>query len=334
MMYYYQGKIGKNQGNTLSIICKIITSFLIVLLMACSGSDATQPLKIGTNIWPGYEPLYLARELGYYESDKIQLVELTSASQVLRAFQNDLLDAAALTLDEAINLQASGEKLSILLVTDVSDGGDALVGRAEFKTIEQLKSARIGVEHTALGAFFISRMVEMTSLDKNDITIVPLEVNLHERAFKEGTVDAVVTFDPVRSRLIGSGGNVLFDSRQIPGEIVDVLVVKQDRMKNYSQNIEHLKDGWFRALNEMNNNPAGSYEIIARRLKLDVDEINNVYKLLKLPNRQQNNKMLYARPVADLYPVAEKLRKIMSDNRLIQGEVDIKALFEHSQVEE
>lgn len=316
----------------MGIIYKVASFILMLLLMACSGPDTNQPLKIGTNVWPGYEPLYLARELGYFDANKVQLVEFTSASQVIRAFQNNLVDAAALTLDEVIGLLAAGEEISIILVTDVSDGGDALIGRSQFKTIDQLKSARIGVEHTALGAFFISRLVELTSLDKNEITIVPLEINLHERAFEEKTVDAVVTFDPVRSRLLASGGNVLFDSSRIPGEIVDVMVVKKDKVKSYSKHIDQLLNGWFRALDAMNNNPESSYEILGRRMKLNSDEVEKVYQLLKLPNLQQNNKMLYGEPVADLYPVAEKLSEIMYENSLIQKKIDTKVLFERSLV--
>ncbi len=316
----------------MGIIYKVASFILMLLLMACSGPDANQPLKIGTNVWPGYEPLYLARELGYFDANKVQLVEFTSASQVIRAFQNNLVDAAALTLDEVIGLLAAGEEISIILVTDVSDGGDALIGRSQFKTIDQLKSARIGVEHTALGAFFISRLVELTSLDKNEITIVPLEINLHERAFEENKVDAVVTFDPVRSRLLASGGNVLFDSSRIPGEIVDVMVVKKDKVKSYSKHIDQLLNGWFRALDAMNNNPESSYEILGRRMKLNSDEVEKVYQLLKLPNLQQNNKMLYGEPVADLYPVAEKLSEIMYENSLIQKKIDTKVLFERSLV--
>ncbi len=316
----------------MGIIYKVASFILMLLLMACSGPDTNQPLKIGTNVWPGYEPLYLARELGYFDANKVQLVEFTSASQVIRAFQNNLVDAAALTLDEVIGLLAAGEEISIILVTDVSDGGDALIGRSQFKTIDQLKSARIGVEHTALGAFFISRLVELTSLDKNEITIVPLEINLHERAFEENKVDAVVTFDPVRSRLLASGGNVLFDSSRIPGEIVDVMVVKKDKVKSYSKHIDQLLNGWFRALDDMNNNPESSYEILGRRMKLNSDEVEKVYQLLKLPNLQQNNKMLYGEPVADLYPVAEKLSEIMYENSLIQKKIDTKVLFERSLV--
>jgi len=47
-------------------------------------------------------------------------------------------------------------------------------------------------------------------------------------AFKKRQVDAIVTFEPVKSELLSSGANILFDSHQIPGRIVDVLVVRKN----------------------------------------------------------------------------------------------------------
>lgn len=203
---------------------------LILLSAACTDSPQNKPLRLGTNVWPGYEPLYLARHIGVLDSKRVQLVEYTSASQVMKAFRNELLDAAAITLDEAISLLESGEDVRIVLVTDVSSGGDVLLARPEIQTMHALEGRRIGVEHTALGAYFVSRMIELHQLDKRNIELVPLEVAAHERAYHNDEVDAVVTFDPVRSKLLAEGAVELFSSREIPGEIVDVIVVRASLM--------------------------------------------------------------------------------------------------------
>ena len=63
------------------------------------------PILLGTNVWPGYEPLYLARSLGYWDDSSVKLVEYSSASQVIRAFRNDAIHIAALTLDEVLLLK-------------------------------------------------------------------------------------------------------------------------------------------------------------------------------------------------------------------------------------
>ena len=45
------------------------------LLSAC-GARYEAPLTVGTNTWTGYEPLYLARDLGLHEGLPLRLVEL------------------------------------------------------------------------------------------------------------------------------------------------------------------------------------------------------------------------------------------------------------------
>jgi len=44
----------------------LLAPLILSVLFACS-AEQESPLRVGTNIWPGYEPFYLARELGYYE---------------------------------------------------------------------------------------------------------------------------------------------------------------------------------------------------------------------------------------------------------------------------
>ncbi|HSC22240.1 MAG TPA: hypothetical protein VLG08_00885, partial [Casimicrobiaceae bacterium] len=55
-------------------------------------------LRIGTNVWIGSEPLYLARDLGRLDPNVVQLVEYPSASEVLRAFRNEAIDGMVISL--------------------------------------------------------------------------------------------------------------------------------------------------------------------------------------------------------------------------------------------
>lgn len=73
----------------------------------CTPADDT-PIVVGTNIWLGYEPAYLAETKGLYGDHDVDLRQFSSATEVLRAFRNEAVDIAALTLDEALSLARSG----------------------------------------------------------------------------------------------------------------------------------------------------------------------------------------------------------------------------------
>ncbi|HEY9807297.1 MAG TPA: hypothetical protein V6D04_12060, partial [Candidatus Obscuribacterales bacterium] len=80
----------------------VITSFSV--LASCSQNSP--PLRVAVNLWPGYETLYLARSLGYYDNTPIQLVDLPSGAEEVRAFRNHNVEAAAVSLDQALVLAA------------------------------------------------------------------------------------------------------------------------------------------------------------------------------------------------------------------------------------
>ena len=52
-----------------------------------------------------------------------------------------------------------------------------------------------------------------------------------------------ITFDPVLQAVLKQNGRVLFDSRAMPGEVVDVLVARKEALACCSERIEHLIKG-------------------------------------------------------------------------------------------
>ena len=300
---------------------------ILPLLLAMAGclSAPTPPLKLGTNLWPGYEPLYLAREHGLLSEDKIILVELLSASEVMRAFRNGAIDAAALTLDEVINLRSIGLKPVIVQVADISDGADVIMARPELTSVDDLRGRRVGVEATALGAYMLSRALGQHQMSPADVEVVRLEVNEHREAYLRGDVDAVVTFEPVRQQLLESGAVQLFDSSMIPGEIVDVLVVREALLDTHHQQVQHLIQAWQGSLNLIHSTPREMAGQMAQRLKLTPDEVLRSQVDMELPGWQRSRELMSeATPL--LLRQAEKLAENMYQHQLIEALPDLEGL--------
>lgn len=263
-------------------------TFMAMILSSCSEKD-DEPMRLGTNVWPGYEPLYLARDLGYIKRANINLVEYISASEVIRGFRNGSLDAAALTLDEALILKETGIPIKIILVTDTSDGGDAIIGHQEIKKFSDLQGKKVGVESSALGAYLLVRALELNGMTLADIKPYNFHVDEHENVFRNKSVDAIVTFEPVRTALLRDGAaNEIFSSSDIPGEIVDVIIVHEDYLDKYAYRIEQLVEGWFKGLNYLKFNPHKASRIMDGRLKVGPDSVLELYNGLKLPTREEN----------------------------------------------
>ena len=210
-------------------------------LLAGCGPHYTPPLMVGTNTWIGYEPLYLARSLGYHDGLPLRLVELGSTTQAMDALRVGKLDLAGVTLDEALPLR-------IIWVMNISAGADAIIARPGIRRLADLRGQRIGVEQTAVGAYMLQAALEQAGMQASDVSVVPLPLDEHLSAWHGRRVDAVVTFDPVRQTLLNEGGVTVFDSRALPGEIVDVLVARDEALQCCARRIAQLLDSQRRAL--------------------------------------------------------------------------------------
>ncbi len=236
------------------------------------------------------------------------------------------MEVAALTVDEALLLLQGDADIRLILALDVSNGADAVVARREIGSLRDLKGRRIGAESTALGAYVLSRALERAGLSPADVQVVPVAIDLHERAYEEGRVDVVVTFDPVRTRLLAKGARVLFDSTQIPGEVVDVLVVRADLLRSRSRQVVRLRDAWYRALDYFHAQPEEACRRIARREGLTCAEFQVSLKGMVIPDRAENERLRAGQAPALLAP-SERLAGVMLGSGLLRRPVDARRLF-------
>lgn len=290
-------------------------ALLLILGLAVSAAGwASQPLRIGTNVWPGYEPLYLAAERErWHQWLDVRLVEYPSATEVLRAFRNRALEAAALTLDEVLTLREAEIPLKVVAVLDVSAGGDAILAKPHLERFSDLAGHRVGVESSALGAYVLMRALEINGLQLDQIEVVHLDISTHERAFRNNTVDAVVTFEPVKTLLLSAGAHEVFSSREIPGEVVDVLVVHADVLRAEQESLRAAVASWFSALDYMQEEPLAAARFTARRLQLSPQEVIASHEGLEFPDAAANRRLLGG----ELQQTLQRLQKTLIDNGLL-----------------
>lgn len=288
---------------------------LSLVLLACSG-DYSRPLKVATNLWVGYEPLYLAQYLGAYEQE-VDVIQLASATEVMRAMAHGNVDVAALTLDEAITLMSKGLDLVVLMALDYSRGGDAIIASAG--TSGELKGLRVGVENTALGAIVLSEALDQAGLQFSDVSIVNLSPDEHEAALEQGRVDAVVTFEPVKSRLLAKGGRVLFDTRQAPELVVDVLVARRGVLTTHVDQINLLISGYVKAREYMTTHHSEAEVFFCKRLQLDKTQLQQAFDGVYLPTLRENVEWFSGQPSRFNHTFNQVLR-VMKERNLIQGE--------------
>lgn len=310
---------------------ELLCGLAVAVVLAVSGCsrEGHAPLRVGTTPWPGYEPLHLAEELGYINSEEIALVDSSSPHGSIQGMRNGDLDAVALTLDEVLLLVDQGIPLKVVLVFDFSNGGDAILAAEGISHVTALKGKRVGLESTALGSYILSRALERHGMRLADVEKRYIKVNGHAAALQRGEVDAVVTFEPVRSELLASGAREIFSSREIPNEIVDVLAVRQGYAQQHPQRVRNLIDAWYRALDYLEAQPQAAAEIIAKHLQLPPAEVLQGFHSLKFPDLYDTQALMQSEgeSEASLVIAGRRLAGTMQQQQMLHNVPDITSLI-------
>jgi NitT/TauT family transport system substrate-binding protein len=266
-------------------------------------------MVVGTVPWVGTEPLFLARELGLF-GGSVHLAEYLSSEHEVRAFQNGVVDAAAVTLDQVLNLGHLRQQAQVVLVLDASHGADCVVAQPLVKTVAELRGRKVGSEDVTLPTYMLARALEEAGMRLEEVQREYGGLGDLGIMLRKGEVDAVVTFEPYCQQLAAEGARVIFDSSQMPGEIVDVLVVRRSYLQSHPAQVDTLIRGWLAALDMLRERPAEAARRMGPRVELDEGRFLEAMKGVRyLDMREQREQLMGERP--RLMETLERLGALM-----------------------
>lgn len=302
----------------------VVIATVGLLLIGCNGSRGPQgkgPLKIGLVTWLGYGPFYIAQEKGYFKENnvEVQLEKIEGDVERRAAIASGNLDAIALTLDSMIVLRANGIPLKTVMAIDASNGGDGLVAVQSINSIEDLKGHEVAFPSGLPSHFFLYSVLKEHGMKISDIKPVMMDADQAGAAFASGKIDAAVTWEPWLSKAREVGrGHVLADSRTHPGEIEDVLFMRDDVVSKRSQEIEGLIKAWYKAVDFVTANPAEAKSIMAKAFGLPEDKVTMLLPGIRYEGKEGNQKAFgTADKPGFLYPLYDRISEAWLSEKVI-----------------
>lgn len=306
---------------TLLRSCQILLSGILLILAGCTDAPK-EPLRIGAVLWPGYEPLYLASKLNYFQNQPIKIIDYLSNTDAIQAFNNHNLNAAAFTLDETLQVLDTNNDIDIVLIMDTSNGGDVILANPGINSVKDLKNKPVAVESSAVGAYVLKRALQLNDMTFDDIQIVSTNAMEQLSAFEQGKAVAAVTFDPYRTKILKTGKKEIFNSTQIPDEVIDVLVVRKQYLKKNPEVIAELIRGWFKALEYQNQYPEESAAYSIKRFNNTSEEYIASLKLLNFVSAKKNHILLNSKN-SPLLNQQKDILSILNDLGLTKNNPDL-----------
>jgi len=248
----------------------VFVSFVLLLLSSCGdfnfanmlgGEEGeeevieVEDLNFGVAPHVAWMPWYLAREENYlqYEEEyktNVVLVESDYRNNIQRFIDGELNAVAIKNIDAISQLVRQDIEADVILIMGYSNGNDGVLIPAEGSSNIRGKTfalTQYSVRHYLLDRYLVRNQIEFADVDILDTTegsIVP--------TFEEGGVYGVVTANPNLEQLVQSGSTrILFDTRQTPKEIMDLIVVRRDFLFERPQATQAILAAWFSMMDRM-----------------------------------------------------------------------------------
>lgn len=106
------------------------------------------------------------------------------------------VDAAYLTLDEALYLKVNGVDISVVLVADTSVGADVFFSKPGIKTREQILGKTIAYEKNALGELMLHYFLQKYDFKKHQINTINGSTNEIPQLFNSGQAQIAISYYP------------------------------------------------------------------------------------------------------------------------------------------
>jgi NitT/TauT family transport system substrate-binding protein len=260
-----------------------LSTILAALAISAVGfagpAAADDTISCAYPFWPGFAPVHLANELGYFAEEGLTVNETfdDDRSNVLPALERGDIQCDMRTVGEHQGRPRTADTQGTIIGTiDVSLGGDGVVADGSIKTAADLKGKVFAVEPNVP-----ARLLAQLALKEHGLTFADLEVRDIASAdaiavFADPEVAAAATYEPTLTQALKAsnkeGAHILVSSRDYPGLITDVIVARTDDLKANPEQYRKFLRGIYRAIDYFKTNRADAIKIMAPHFKLSPEE--------------------------------------------------------------
>ena len=237
---------------TLALTCALaITS-------AFSRAQAQESFSLCWSIYVGWMPWEYGDSSGILKkwADKynieINVVQINDYIESINQYTAGQFDACSMTNMDALTIPAAGGVDSTaVIVGDFSNGNDAIILK-EATTLEDIDGQQVNLVELSVSHYLLARGLESVGLSERDVAVVNTSDADMVAAFTTSGVTAVTTWNPLVNEILKMpGATKVFDSSQIPGEIIDTLMVKTDVLKANPDLGKALTGAWYEIMAAM-----------------------------------------------------------------------------------
>jgi NitT/TauT family transport system substrate-binding protein len=227
---------------------------LVAGVMPAEAAPKTK-FKVAWSIYVGWMPW------GYMKDEKIidtwakkhgieiDVVQINDYMESINLYTSGQYDGCSMTNMDALTVPAAGGVDSTaLIVGDFSNGNDGVVLKDK-SALADIKGQKVHLVELSVSHYLLARGLESAGLAEKDVTVTNISDADIVAAYSTPDVTAVTTWNPQLSTIKAlPGAHEVFDSSKIPGEIIDLMVVNTETLKENPAFGKALVGAWYETM--------------------------------------------------------------------------------------
>src|SRR5579872_784949 len=292
--------------------------FIICCLFASTLLADKPSFTLGWSVYVGWNPYQYMAKSGILKKwgDKYGVaikVQRFDYAPSLDAFVAKNIDACAMTNMEALDMPAaSGVDTTAVIIGDYSNGNDAVLVRHNIG-LAQIPGKRVLLVEKTVSQYLFERAMAINGMGDQLKRVHYLNTSDSDIAaafLTDSSKEVVVTWKPLVSQIAKAKGvKTLFNSSQIPGEILDLLVVRTDVLNRADGSgkkfAKAITGAWYELMNQMSKPGAETDKVLAGVAEASQDTVPSYKEQLSTTH------MFYTPQSAGQMALSPDLRKTM-----------------------
>jgi len=249
-------------------LTRIISTLLIaavftVAVSAPAFAAEKKQFKLAWSIYVGWMPWGWASDQGIVKkwADKygieIEVVQFNDYIESINQYTAGAFDGVTATnMDTLAIPSVGGIDTTALIVGDFSNGNDAIILKDKSK-LADIKGQPINLVELSVSHYLLARGLDTLGLSERDVQVINTSDADLVAAYNTPDVTALVTWNPLVAEILSMpGANKVFDSSNIPGEIIDLTVVNTQTLNENPAFGKALTGAWYETMQIMASDSA------------------------------------------------------------------------------
>ena len=237
----------------------ITTSALALCIATGAAAQEKTDFRVAWSIYVGWMPWGYLQDSGIMEkwADKygidVEIVQINDYIESINQYTAGQFDGVSATNMDTLSIPSGGGvDTSALIVGDYSNGNDAVILKGE-GDLSALAGKPVNLVELSVSHYLLARGLDTVGLSEADLAGVTNTSDADMiAAYATDDVEAVVTWNPLVSEILEDpSATSVFDSSDIPGEIIDLMVVNTETLEANPDFGKAMAGAWYEVMSLM-----------------------------------------------------------------------------------